>query len=78
MDQRKKVGHNSDKMIIYGSKKVVAQELSKRARMKRTKVWNPNRVIITLKRMILKDNQWILKIKMILYMFRKNNLIVML
>ena len=26
-DQREKVGHNSGKMIIYGSKKVVAQEL---------------------------------------------------
>ena len=31
-DQRKKVGHNSGKMIIYGSKKVVAQELSQRSK----------------------------------------------
>ena len=78
-DQREKVGHNGGKMIIYGSKKGCSKRsVKKRARMKRTKVSNPDRLILTLMRMILKENHWILKSRMILCMFQKKNLIVML
>ena len=33
-DQREKVGHNSGKMVIYGSKQVVAQKLLKKKKSK--------------------------------------------